>query len=53
MKSQFTHLALVVLGIAGAILTFLGMVPKYAGFASGALLLIADAKKALSGSPTP
>lgn len=50
MKSRLTHLALVVLGAAGVVLTVLGMIPKYATFASGALLLVADAKKALGGS---
>jgi hypothetical protein len=48
MKSRFLHLAMLVLGAAGAVLTFLGTVPKYAGFASGLLLLVTDAKKALS-----
>lgn len=50
MKSQFSHLGLIVLGIAGAVLMVLGQIPKYTAFASGALLLIADAKKAIGSS---
>lgn len=53
MKSQFAHLGLIVLGIAGAVLTVLGMIPKYAALASGALLLVADARKALGNSTSP
>lgn len=47
MKSRLTHLALLVLGAAGVVLTFLGTIPKYAGLAAGLLLLVTDAKKAL------
>lgn len=47
MKSRLIHLALLVLGAAGVVLTFLGTVPKYAGLAAGLLLLVTDAKKAL------
>lgn len=52
MKSRFTHLVLLVLGAAAAVLTFLGTVPKYAGLAAALLLLVTDAKKAL-GSVAP
>lgn len=52
MKSRFLHLAMLALGAAGIVLTFLGSVPKYAGIAAGALLVVTDLKKAL-GQVTP
>ena len=51
MKSRVVHFVLIGLGVATTILTFLGSVPKYAGFAAGALLLVGDAKKLLGTTP--
>jgi len=48
MKSRFAHLAMLVLGAAGVVLTFLGSIPKYAGLAGSALLLVTDLRKAMS-----
>lgn len=49
MKSKVVHFALIALGAIGTVLTFLGSVPKYAGFAAGGLLLVGDVKKLLGG----
>jgi hypothetical protein len=51
MKTRFVHLASFVLGAAGLVLMVLGQIPKYAAFASGGLLFLADAKKALGANP--
>ena len=51
--SKPVHFVLIALGIATTVLTFLGSIPKYAGFASGALLLVADAKKLLAPKVQP
>ncbi len=51
--TKFGHFALIVLGVAGTILTVFGQIPKYAGFATSALLLVADAKRLLAPKGTP
>lgn len=52
MKSRFVHLALIVLGAAGIVLSLLAQIPKYAGAAGAFMLLVADAKKALGAIDT-